>query len=96
MICQHILSTWHELAVHVWRSHPGQLPLAARQAFKDHAPYLRNNITKITGHHHAGQDVVRPNDMKETACKGASGAPSTAPSQSKPLLVDNATVYKGW
>jgi len=67
VICEQMLHTWRELAVHVWRTHPGQLPLVARHTFKDHTLYLRDGITKIIGYHHMKQDVVRTDYEKNVS-----------------------------
>lgn len=69
VICEHALHTWRELAVHVWRSHAGQLPLVARQAFKDHARYLRENMTKISGFHHMKCDMSKTSPESEVRQK---------------------------
>jgi hypothetical protein len=71
-ICEHTLHTWRELAVHVWRTHAGQLPLVARQTFKDHARYLRENMAKISGFHHMKCDMSKTSFDSEVRQKVAS------------------------
>jgi hypothetical protein len=95
VICEHVLHTWRELAVHVWRSHAGQLPLVARQAFKDHAHYLRENITKIFGFHHMRCDVSKTSLDNEVGQKFPNADVTYAPPEASVPIKSHSSDLTG-